>query len=74
MAANTENVCLTNVRLSSTDVGVGCATSNFLIGFLKDDDWSVGPRRKRWKRWRRFTNEMDLEVVFCAMYIGRVLT
>jgi len=42
-AANAANVCLTNVRLSSTDVGTGCATSNFQFGFLKDDDWFVRP-------------------------------
>jgi len=40
--AKAANVCLTSLRLFSADVGTGCATSNFEIGFLDDDDWCGG--------------------------------
>lgn len=37
--ASAENICLTNVRLSSADVGTGCNSSYFQIGFLNDSEW-----------------------------------
>ena len=70
-AASTENICLTNVRLSSTDAGTGCATSNFQFGFLKDDDWFVRLwRQRRQHRWRRFTDELQFDLAFARYAQG----
>jgi hypothetical protein len=40
-ASTAANVCLTSASFVSTDVGVGCAVSNFAMGFLDDTAWDA---------------------------------
>jgi len=40
-AAGAPNICLTSASFVSTDVGTGCAASQFLLGLLADSSWSA---------------------------------
>jgi len=40
-ASKAENVCLTGVQITSVELGAGCNSSYFQIGFLNDSDWCV---------------------------------
>ena len=45
-------MCLTSASFVSTDVGTGCDTSQFQIGFLDDSTWCVVLRTPaRSERW-----------------------
>ena len=36
-----ENVCLTGMQIISVELGSGCNSSYFQIGFLNDSEWCV---------------------------------
>ena len=45
-AGSSANVCLQSLSLLSSDVGGGCTTSYFQIGFVNDADWCVHPQKR----------------------------
>ena len=55
-ASASSNICLSGAGFVSTDVGVGCTTSQFQIGLLLDSDWYVVLARDDRGRWGGLTN------------------